>query len=79
MKKKNVNTKKKLFEMMDKLDPSFKQKLNESSDGNLEEKTNKEKIIDMIIQAGLDLANEQISQEEHDRKVKELENALKNI
>lgn len=44
-----------------------------------EEKTNKEKIIDMIVQAGLDLANNQISQEEHNRKVKELENALKNI
>ena len=43
-----------------------------------EEKTNKEKIIDMIIQTGLDLANDQISQEEHDKKVKELENVLKN-
>ena len=44
-----------------------------------EEKTNKEKIIDMIIQTGLDLANDQISQEEHNKKVKELENILRNM
>ena len=46
---------------------------------NINENNNREKIIDMIIQAGLDLANEQISQEEHDRKVKNLENILRNM
>jgi hypothetical protein len=45
----------------------------------LEGKTNKEKIIDMIIQAGLDLANGSISKEVHDRKTKELENVLINM